>query len=772
MRKLKIYGHFFLLPIFLLAIAGQVHSYCLIRGGSGGGPGGREDCCSQDISQWRAENLPVPMWINQDTDPDLWEGIRASYDIWESVPSAYLTVADSGFTPLNNTNPWDGVNLVSFSNDSTQFPPGSNTIAFTSANWGVNVGSDETVTGFNVIFNDVGFDFGNPPGPGEFSVIGITNHELGHAWAIAHCWEGSPPGCGPNCTTSTMYGFSSMPGVADETLELDDMAALTLAYPKWLLRGIVRDAVTSDPIPYALITASVAVAKDTITYGELPDPLPGNGSSCGFVGGAITGGVDGIFELAALDSVYDVVFFRSGYLPDTVQISFTGIDTISIQVNLDLTAFSSITGTLIDGDTQAGIEGSIILMQNGEPFDTASTNGITGEYSFPNVPITLPPFVVYTGVEIIADIPYPNSTVVDTVIEVSEGSPSVLDLELSSADVFLVDDDEGEDYEEYFTDDISSTGRTFHHFDVDAIGESAVNFLNQFPLSTAVVWFTGDATANTITETEQDSLAKLLDLGGHLFLTGQNIVEDLDAAGSDFLSDYLYVSHDGLANYFTSRGVQGNPVTGSLEFFLTIGSGGANNQTSRDMLVPTPPAMEFIQYIPNPVDTTPQGTAAIYVDGDNSSKSVLMGFGFESINRTGGDTTRATRAETMLAILNWFDGITGIGDSDVSGGNIQLPRVFALNQNYPNPFNPSTSIQFAIPAEQGEAGAGERVTLKVYNLRGQLVAELLDEELPPGIYTIHWDGRDKMGTGVSSGIYLYKLMWGDRSSTRKMVVLK
>jgi hypothetical protein len=199
-----------LVALLLFSWTAGLHAYCLIRG-TLGGFGGREDCCTQDISQWRPENIPVPMWINQDTDPELWDGIRESFDIWTSIPSSYFAVVDSGFTPINDVAPWDGVNIVSFSNDTNQFPPGSNTIAFTSGDWGTNVGSDETITGFDVIFNDVGFDFGNPPAPQEFSVIGITNHELGHAGAIAHCWEGSPPGCGPNCPSSTMYGFSSQP---------------------------------------------------------------------------------------------------------------------------------------------------------------------------------------------------------------------------------------------------------------------------------------------------------------------------------------------------------------------------------------------------------------------------------------------------------------------------------------------------------------------------------------------------------------------------------
>jgi hypothetical protein len=767
---MKIFDHkklimiLLLLPLSLLTGADQALSYCLIRAGLGG-PGGREDCCDNDPSQWLASSLPVPMWINEDTDPELWEGIRLSYDIWTEVPSAHFSAVDSGFTPRNFVDAYDGINLVSFSNDSSQFPPGSNTIAFTSGNWGTWEEDQYVITGFDVIFNDVGFDFGYPPGSQEFSVVGITNHELGHAWGIAHCYEGSPPGCGPNCTSSTMYGFSSRPDIISESLELDDVAAISLEYPKWVVQGRVRDAGTTDPIPGALVTATAPVAKDTLIYGGLPDPLPGNGSTCAYVGGAIEADDEGRFEIVALDSVFDIVFFMSGYMPDTVHVELAGIDTVAVGVNLEEGLLSSITGTLTDESTTDGISASIVLMQNDSPYDTAATDPVTGEYTFSDVPVSLPPFLEYTGIEIVADIPYPQSTIFDSTIVVVAGTPTTVDLAISPADVFLVDDDEGDGFEDYFMDEIVLAGRTYHHFDVDAIGESPVYSVRQFPISSAIVWFTGNATSNIISPAEQDSLAAFLDRGGNLFLTGQNITEFLDASGSSFLDNYLYAAHEGNVAYFMGLGVWNNPVTGFLEDFVTSGSGGANNQTSRDDLIPTAPAEEFIFYVLHPGDLTPLGTAALYVD-DDTYKAVLMGFGFEAIANAAGDPTRATREETMLAILNWFDGISGIGDGDGPGGGLALPRAFALHQNYPNPFNPQTTIQL------DKSKGSEKVTLTVYNLRGQLMIELLDKELEPGLYTVQWDGRDQKGRSVPSGIYLYNLTWGDRTSTRKMVVLK
>jgi hypothetical protein len=99
-----------------------------------------------------------------------------------------------------------------------------------------------------------------------------------------------------------------------------------------------------------------------------------------------------------------------------------------------------------------------------------------------------------------------------------------------------------------------------------------------------------------------------------------------------------------------------------------------------------------------------------------------------------------------------------------------LPEGYALSQNYPNPFNPVTTIRFKVEGERLKDPT--RITLKVYNLLGQLVKTLLDEEKFPGNYQVVWDGKDQNGEEVSSGIYFYKLKAKDYTETKKMVLLK
>jgi photosystem II stability/assembly factor-like uncharacterized protein len=92
--------------------------------------------------------------------------------------------------------------------------------------------------------------------------------------------------------------------------------------------------------------------------------------------------------------------------------------------------------------------------------------------------------------------------------------------------------------------------------------------------------------------------------------------------------------------------------------------------------------------------------------------------------------------------------------------NIYPPEEFALHQNFPNPFNPGTSIQYAVSSRQF-------ISLKIYDVLGNEVAVLVNEEKPAGEYEVKIDG-----TGLTSGIYFYQLWAGSFIQTKKMVYLK
>jgi len=116
--------------------------------------------------------------------------------------------------------------------------------------------------------------------------------------------------------------------------------------------------------------------------------------------------------------------------------------------------------------------------------------------------------------------------------------------------------------------------------------------------------------------------------------------------------------------------------------------------------------------------------------------------------------------------------------SNVIDVEVAAPNKFSLEQNYPNPFNPATKIKFTIPAvETRHAASLQMVTMKVFDILGNEVATLVNEELPAGEYEVEFDSATLSGSvsakgGYASGVYFYKLIAGSFSETRKMILAK
>ena len=103
--------------------------------------------------------------------------------------------------------------------------------------------------------------------------------------------------------------------------------------------------------------------------------------------------------------------------------------------------------------------------------------------------------------------------------------------------------------------------------------------------------------------------------------------------------------------------------------------------------------------------------------------------------------------------------------SDAINVTVTPPKEFALAQNYPNPFNPTTTIRYDLPVSS-------HVVLTVYNILGKEVKTLVDVEQSAGIKTVVWDGTNKVGEPVSSGVYIYRLKARDFHKTLKLMMLK
>jgi hypothetical protein len=116
----------------------------------------------------------------------------------------------------------------------------------------------------------------------------------------------------------------------------------------------------------------------------------------------------------------------------------------------------------------------------------------------------------------------------------------------------------------------------------------------------------------------------------------------------------------------------------------------------------------------------------------------------------------ATGLSILEHTLVWFNAPTAV-DDNVEPGVI---TDYSLSQNYPNPFNPETKISFSI-AKTGN------VSLAVYNVVGQKVANLVNGQKAAGKYQITWNAND-----LASGVYFYRLEVGDYSNTMKMMLLR
>jgi len=113
---------------------------------------------------------------------------------------------------------------------------------------------------------------------------------------------------------------------------------------------------------------------------------------------------------------------------------------------------------------------------------------------------------------------------------------------------------------------------------------------------------------------------------------------------------------------------------------------------------------------------------------------------------------------TNFTDINWPTAI-------IANPGSGIPGEFSLAQNYPNPFNPITHISFALPKNS-------RVKVEVFNLNGQRIRSLADNEISAGNYTVTWDGLDQYGHQVSSGVYLYRLSTPDVIQSKRMLLVK
>ena len=98
--------------------------------------------------------------------------------------------------------------------------------------------------------------------------------------------------------------------------------------------------------------------------------------------------------------------------------------------------------------------------------------------------------------------------------------------------------------------------------------------------------------------------------------------------------------------------------------------------------------------------------------------------------------------------------------AEIDVAEAALPTEFKLDQNYPNPFNPTTRIDFQLPEKKF-------VSLKIYDIQGNLVATLVSEQMNAGFHSVQWNAN-----GHASGVYFYRFTADSFVATKRLLLLK
>jgi hypothetical protein len=293
-----------------------------------------------------------------------------------------------------------------------------------------------------------------------------------------------------------------------------------------------------------------------------------------------------------------------------------------------------------------------------------------------------------------------------------------------------------------------------------------------------IIWDTGDTRYGTIGDgnfpEKSNDFAFLRDfiennpVPGGVYICGDNVAEEwAGLAGAEAIAFRNYIQHNLVNPDHRSAGQPMHPLVigkpgGCFDHVpgpdTLIAYGGVAIARDYDFIAPLDTATTEMTY-----SGTPAAGAVIAQRTTNAQGQpqgvVLSGFSFHRIydDRS---TGMLDRVEHLRDILAWLNGDPGppVGLEPIGYAN-------SLSQNYPNPFNPSTRIRYSFE----EPG---RTTLRVYNVAGQLVRTLVNEDKPAGMYSAEWDGRDHSGNPVASGVYFYKLVAPNYRNSKKMVILK
>jgi hypothetical protein len=334
------------------------------------------------------------------------------------------------------------------------------------------------------------------------------------------------------------------------------------------------------------------------------------------------------------------------------------------------------------------------------------------------------------------------------------------------------------------------TGGTLYSFDVTYVGVDALMPGNGYWLHFP------EAGTTTITGTPISSLTLSLTAGWNLFsgISEVTNVNGISDPGGIIVSGTCYgFNEETYVNASILTPGHGYWVNASADGDITISSGGAaktrsaftdrtvkanklsfnGNDLYFGVFIPEEEKLSY-QLPPKP----PAGAFDIRFVGD---WKYCEGFGELDISVSNSDLLDVTyniKDETQWILHdsnNEFEiRLSGISQitipNDYSSLILEkardlLPKTFSLYQNYPNPFNPVTQITYSIPQQS-------YIVIEIFDLTGAHVKTLVEGKQNSGLQTVQWEGTDKNGILVGTGVYLYRINSNSFSQTKKMVLIK
>ncbi|MFC2150564.1 S8 family serine peptidase [Calditrichota bacterium] len=313
---------------------------------------------------------------------------------------------------------------------------------------------------------------------------------------------------------------------------------------------------------------------------------------------------------------------------------------------------------------------------------------------------------------------------------------------IGHTDYLVIDDDGGEIFERYYSDDLDTLGYVHEMWSVEEDGEIPSADLNTYRF---VFWETGK-NETPLSENEMRLITSYLHQGRTLFISGQYIGDQV--GNTEFHEKVLHAEH--LSDDTGARqllAVADHPLVGGTALFLQ-GSGGASNTSSPSSMKPLEGAEALYNY---GSDGTGE-PGAIYYRDEFRYALAYFGFPFEAVSGLIGSTLRIDVFQIILEDIQKLDVSDPI--------DAQLPNQFEITALYPNPFNPELSIGISVPLQSN-------FTVSVFDINGRLVETLHNGRTQPGQHTLEWDAQNS-----SAGVYFVNLQWEQGNQVAKAILMK